>query len=289
MMEVVEKNLKLKKYWNEKFNRFNPIKSIVTRELYKGIHVKQPIPHLKPYRYLSGQALVEFVMVAPILLLILLGAFAVGYGIYQGATASMAIKAPLSNKMQYVTSASSPQSILTQQVTQYRTGNLQPASALDSVTANGDPTQLTSVVVGSRQFVSGVQFLPTINFTVTQGMNTNLMMDNDGSVPKTFPIFMPALPSPPVPLTQNSVAPFTTFCAPPPPTPPAQVMAINALTNGPIDVRGYADNLRGQLQLSLGALPDKDVCNDASAGKITNPNTPIAFHDPSAPGGYPSY
>jgi hypothetical protein len=252
--------------------------------------VKQVTPRLIRYHSLPGQALVEFVMVAPILLLILLGAFAVGFGIYQGATASMAIKAPLSNKMQYVTSATSPQTILTQQVTQYRTGNLQPASALDSVTANGDPTQLTSVVVGSRQFVSGVQFLPTINFTVTQGMNTNLMMENDGSVPRTFPVFMPALPTPPVPLTQSSVAPFTTFCAPPPPPgPPVPVMAINALNNGPIDVRGYADNLRGQLQLSLGALPDKDVCNDASAGKITNPNTPISFHDPAAPGGYPSY
>jgi Flp pilus assembly protein TadG len=129
----------------------------------------------------AGQSLVEFVMVMPILLLIMLGAFFIGLAMYQGATASQAMKAPLTNKVQLADTAGNTQNQVLQLINSTNIGALQQGQAVDGLNVVGGPNQLTSVLVGSKTYQAPIPFIPPMTFTVAQAINTNLIQPNGGA------------------------------------------------------------------------------------------------------------
>lgn len=158
-------------------------------------------------RPLRGQSLVEFVMVMPVLLLILLGAFTVGLGIYQGANASMAVKSPVMQKIELAKNPGDTTNSARDMIMNYNSGSLQMGNAIDRSRTVGTGNH-TTVIIATKEFQPPVAFLPMVDFTVTQAINTNLLLANQGSASPTINAFgaiggypvsaPPALPPDPV-------------------------------------------------------------------------------------------
>jgi Flp pilus assembly protein TadG len=169
--------------------------------------------------------LVEFVMVMPMILLLLLGAFAVGQGMYQGASASLAVKAAMNRKADL---ANQPGQTLTQASNLIRTtihGNLDNGNAVDTVLPDaGSTNTLTTVLIANRRFTPPVPFLPPVDFTVTQGIPTRLISANTTvTTPDLITVLgYPAAPNP------NT----------PPPAPPVVISNVPASTTVACPVGG---------------------------------------------------
>lgn len=133
----------------------------------------------------SGQALVEFVMVMPLLLLLLLGSFAVGLGIYQGASASMAIKEPVNKKINLAKNKGVSTTDAENLVKSFKSGNLDSGNSVDTVNFV-ETDKVTSVIVANKRFTPPVPFLPTVDFTVTQGINTSALGSNPTTTTPTL-------------------------------------------------------------------------------------------------------
>jgi Flp pilus assembly protein TadG len=194
----------------------------------------------------QGQSLVEFVMVMPMILLLLLGAFAVGQGMYQGASASLAVKAAMNQK---ATLANQPGQTLTQASNLIRGavhGNLDNGSAVDTVVPDAASTNtLTTVLIANRRFTPPVPFLPPVDFTVTQGVPTRLISANTTvTTPDIITVLgypappaPPALPTPPPVVRSNVPVATPVSCADP--AAPATLSAA-----GPLGQPSYAASLQ---------------------------------------------
>jgi hypothetical protein len=116
-----------------------------------------------------------------------------------------------------------------QMVRNYRSGNLQNGSPIQSMSTTDPNMALTTVLIGTQRFTSPVPFLPSVDFVVTQGMNSNLLLPNSAPtrpLPSIQDVdFTPvtALPPiigpPPIPADQEGLP---VSCASGPPTTPAQ-------------------------------------------------------------------
>jgi hypothetical protein len=123
-----------------------------------------------------GQSLVEFVLVMPILVLVLIGGYSMGLGTYQAHMASDAVQMPAMQKLK-----------LSNQVTAVDGGTLQgymnggglkgnfnTGALIDSVkVVNSDA--YTSIMVGSKTYTSAASFIPGFTITVGEAMNKNLL------------------------------------------------------------------------------------------------------------------
>ncbi len=123
----------------------------------------------------EGQALVEFTLVLPILIFLMLASYMVGAAMYTGSNASSSLRAALQAKSAYADSEN-PLADFESTVNSYNTGTFRiPGTTIDSValTATTDPV---SVIVAQK----AVDFplFPTFNFTVTQGVKSNLLNNN---------------------------------------------------------------------------------------------------------------
>ncbi len=126
----------------------------------------------------NGQALVEFTLALPILLLIMLAAYFIGAAMYTGANASSALRAALQQKSTYADSEN-PMGDFQAQVNSYNTGTFQiPGNVVDSVTVQNQDKE-TAVIVAEKQV--NFPLFPTFNFTVTQGLKANLIKTNTGN------------------------------------------------------------------------------------------------------------
>ncbi len=130
-------------------------------------------------RQFKGQALVEFILVMAILVPLLLATAYVGMAMYAGAIASDAIREPVMHKLEM---ASTPGAVSSGQVL-----TMAQEGAQGSVKMTGSPLDsaefiegdgVTSIIVGKKTFNSPFTNLgiPSFNFTVTQGINANLLL-----------------------------------------------------------------------------------------------------------------
>lgn len=133
-----------------------------------------------------GQSLVEFVMVMPVLLLMLLGAFLIGMGLMQGSSASMAMKAAVMKKIDLADEGGDATNAAIALI------EADTAGAVDSVQVDsgngvggGNGNAVTSVLVGSKEYNPNVPFLVPVTFMVTQGINNNLLQANKTANPAT--------------------------------------------------------------------------------------------------------
>ena len=126
-------------------------------------------------QYATGQALLEFVFVLPVIILIFLAVFYVGMALYTGANASSSLSASLQNQASYA-DAANPTAVATGLVNGYSIGSYKiMGSPVDSVSIT--TTGNTVDVVKATKSVT-VPLFPTFNFTVAQGIKSNLLKTN---------------------------------------------------------------------------------------------------------------
>lgn len=155
--------------------------------------------------HLKGQSLVEFVMVMPVLLLILLGAFTVGLGIYQGANASMAVKTPVMQKIDLAKDPGDTTNQAKMLIQNYNSGSLQMGSAIDRARTVGTSNK-TTVIIATKEFQPPVSFLPMVDFTVTQAINSDLLNANQATAsPAATTLGAITYPAPVVPPLPDTV------------------------------------------------------------------------------------
>jgi hypothetical protein len=123
-----------------------------------------------------GQSLMEFVLVMPLLVLILLGGFTLGMGMYEAHMASDAIQLPALKKQDM---ASKSQVIGSGDLIGYvsaggTSGTLSSGVLLDSINKQ-DVDNYTSVIVGKKSFVPLVGFLPGFSISTAEAMNKGLL------------------------------------------------------------------------------------------------------------------
>ncbi len=123
-----------------------------------------------------GQSLVEYVLMFPVMLLVLVGTFGVGMAMYQAHMASDAIRQPALQKLEM---AASDYAICDRDLLGYINGsklggNLKMGPYLDSV-AIREQNDYGSVLVGRKTITPIAPFLPTFDVKVTQVVNRNLL------------------------------------------------------------------------------------------------------------------
>ena len=124
----------------------------------------------------KGQSLVEFVLVMPILVLLLVGGFSMGLGSYQAHLASDAVQMPAMHKLALsnITGAVDGGALAGYMNGGGIQANLSTGSMIDSASVvNSDA--YTSVVVGSKTYQSVASFIPGFTITVGEAMNRNLL------------------------------------------------------------------------------------------------------------------
>lgn len=124
----------------------------------------------------AGQSLVEFVLVMPILVLVLIGGFSFGMGTYQAHMASDAVQMPalkkldLSNETGTVGGGTLQGYMNGSKIK----GNFNTGSLIDTVTVTtGSP--YTSIMVGAKTYTSTVSFIPGFTIKVGEAINRNLL------------------------------------------------------------------------------------------------------------------
>ena len=124
----------------------------------------------------SGQSLMEFVLVMPLLVLILIGGFSFGMGTYDAHLASDAIQLPALNKtdMAKSTGAVASGTLLGYVTAGGTSGTLTSNALLDTVN-KVDIDNYTSVMVGSKAFTPLASFLPGFTIKTAQVMNKGLL------------------------------------------------------------------------------------------------------------------
>jgi hypothetical protein len=162
----------------------------------------------------SGQSLVEFVLVAPILVLVMIAGAMLGYGTFQAHMASNAAQQAALNKLKYADSSAAVGSGTIQG--DMNGGNLSSSMTtgdkIDSVqVVDADP--YTSIMVATRNYQASVNFIPSFNIKVGQVMNRNLLQSaNAGGaivhstaawVPGGAPVAPTAPATPPTPPPTN--------------------------------------------------------------------------------------
>jgi hypothetical protein len=124
----------------------------------------------------SGQSLVEFVLVMPILVLILIGGFGFGLGTYDAHMASDAVQMPAMQKLSFADQAAAvPKDTLLSFMNGSKLkGSLKGTAPIDGVTIVNSG-QYTSIIVGSKTFTPPASFVPGFTIRVGQVINRNLL------------------------------------------------------------------------------------------------------------------
>jgi hypothetical protein len=139
--------------------------------------MKHPVYRLKTS---PAQALGEFIIVTPLLMLLLMGAFFVGLAMYSGSQAAISMKEPILKRMTLAGNAGAVTTgSLGAMVSQSSIGTLpaQLGSTVDQVSLKS-ANDVMAVMVGKKSFNSGIPFLPVFNFSVTQAIDGNLLKAN---------------------------------------------------------------------------------------------------------------
>jgi uncharacterized protein (UPF0333 family) len=123
-----------------------------------------------------GQSLMEFVLVMPLLVLIFLGGFTFGMGMYEAHMASDAIQLPALKKQDMAKKA---QAISSGELLGYvssggTTGTMKSGTLLDGINKQ-NMDNYTSIIVGTKSFVPLVNFLPGFTISTAGAINRSLL------------------------------------------------------------------------------------------------------------------
>ncbi len=127
-------------------------------------------PLMKPSK---GQSLVEFVLVAPIMVLILLGAFGFGLGTYQAHMTSDAVQLPLLKTMEM---ANLPGAVSAGQLQGYissggLSGSLVSGNLVDSLQVD----ETTGIMTAKKNYIPLVNIIPGFTISVAHSINPGLL------------------------------------------------------------------------------------------------------------------
>ncbi len=125
----------------------------------------------------QGQALIEFTLTLPILVFLMFASYMAGAAMYTGANASSSVRTALQSQATYANSET-PLADFESTVNAYNTGTFRiPGTTVDSVRLT-QTTEPVAVIIAEK----AVDFplFPTLNFTITQGIKSNLMATNVG-------------------------------------------------------------------------------------------------------------
>jgi len=142
-----------------------------------------------------GQSLMEFVLVMPILVLILLGGFSFGMGAYEAHMASDAIQVPSAHKLDM---GKIPAPVSSGTMLGYVTGNgtsgtLKSGDLLDNIT-QVPIDNYTSILVGTKDFAAVASFLPGFTIKTAQIINRGLLDSASTGGATTRPATTPWVP-----------------------------------------------------------------------------------------------
>lgn len=136
-----------------------------------------------PQRKKAGQSLVEFVLVMPILILVMVAGGMIGLGTYEAHMASSAIQQPAMQKLAFSKNRNEipPEIIQTAANNTGLEGTLDSGALIDKMQlVNSD--SYTTILLGSKNFQAPIAFLPSFRIRVGQAINKNLLQPaNDGS------------------------------------------------------------------------------------------------------------
>lgn len=133
-----------------------------------------------PFQVQMGQSLVEFAMVAPIMVLILVGSFSFGMGAYQAHMTSDALQLVMLKTKEM---ADTPGMVSDGMLNGFirsggLTGSLSAGNLVDELALDG------RFLVARKNFLPLVSFVPGFTISVSQAINPSLLMPiSQGSAP----------------------------------------------------------------------------------------------------------
>jgi hypothetical protein len=124
----------------------------------------------KPFR---GQSLVEFVLILPIMIIILLGAFCFGLGTYQAHMTSDAIQLPLLRTMEM---ANLPEAVDEDKLKGYiSSGGLNGSLAAGNLVDSIKPNPTTGILIAQKNYIPLVSIIPGFTISVGHSVNPSLL------------------------------------------------------------------------------------------------------------------
>ena len=167
-----------------------------------------------------GQSLVEFILVMPILVLILIGGFSFGLGIHDAHMASDAVQLPALQKLELANQANGVNSadLLKLMNNTSLSGSLKSGQLIDNVSIQQNGPYI-SIMVGSKRFSPPASFVPGFTIRVGQVINRNLLEDAYVGTSNIRSYTSPWIPggTPVEPPWLNPPTDTTTPSGPPPP------------------------------------------------------------------------
>jgi hypothetical protein len=145
----------------------------------------------QPFHAKNGQSLAEFTLVAPLMVLILIGGFSFGMGTYQAHMTSDAVQLVMLKTKEM---ADTPGTISTGTLRSYinsggLTGSLSAGNLVDQLTITPE-----GFLVARKNFTPLASFIPGFTISVSQAINPSLMMPtSDGSATRR-PLGIPWIP-----------------------------------------------------------------------------------------------
>lgn len=176
---------------------------------------------------MNGQSLVEFILVMPIFILVLVGGTYTAFNFYQAQMASDAMRQTATRKLEM---AANPDAVNAATLTGYinngkTKGSMNLGAFVDKVTyADGGP--YATFVIGNKQTAGVLNVIPGLKIQVTQAINRNLLLPANAGTATARPANTPWVPggTPVVPPWEGGAATTTTTTTPttttPTPTPP---------------------------------------------------------------------
>ncbi|HEY9686882.1 MAG TPA: TadE family protein [Coleofasciculaceae cyanobacterium] len=171
---------------------------------------KQPTRPGKPEnQHHQGQSLIEFVLVMPIFVLLLVGGTFTAFNFYQAQMASDAVRQTALKKLEMAGSkdmiaAGTLQGYINSGDTK---GSMNLGSLVDSVTyADGGP--YATFVIGNKQTTGVLGIVPGARIQVSQAVNRNLLLPANAGTAVARPATTPWVPGgAPVPPSWEAAAP----------------------------------------------------------------------------------
>ncbi len=138
-----------------------------------------------------GQSLVEFVLVMPLLVLILVGAYSFGVGTYQAHMTSDAVQFAMLKSLDM---ANEPGAVSGGTLQGYINagglkGNLTKGGLVDGVTLNN-----SGVLIASKNFTPAAAFIPGFTIKVGEAINPSLLKPTSTGGAQSKPLGTPWVP-----------------------------------------------------------------------------------------------
>lgn len=145
---------------------------------------------MRPLQFQNGQSLVEFVLVAPIMVLILMGSFCFGMGTYQAHMTSDSLQLVLLKAKEM---ADTPGTVSTGMLLGYinsggLTGSLSMGNLVDELELDGH------LLVARKNYVPLANFIPGFTISVSHAINPSLLMPISEGSATPRPLATPWVP-----------------------------------------------------------------------------------------------